>query len=100
MYTSGCPKAQKKCCHTRGFAPAVTSKKVVPKSRSNISSVRATVSTGKASTSRKETISVIHAKTGSFIMLMPGARMLTMVTMKLNAAAREETPNTCNPSIQ
>ena len=55
----------------------------------------ATVMTGKASTSRKDVMSVIHVKSGIRISDMPGARMLIMVTMKLKAAASDAMPSTC-----
>ena len=32
--------------------------------------------------------------------VMPGARMLMMVTMKLNPAMSDERPRICSPSIQ
>jgi len=51
-----------------------------------------TVIIGNANTTRNCTTRVIHTNTGSRIMVMPGARMLRMVTMKLKPAARDETP--------
>ena len=55
---------------------------------------------GKASTTRNCTTRLIQTNTGIRISVMPGARMFTMVTMKLNPAIREETPRICSPSIQ
>ena len=72
----------------------------MPKNRSNISSIRATVITGNASTSRNDVTSVIQVNRGIRISDMPGARMLTIVTMKLNAAASDAMPSTCRLMIQ
>ena len=36
MYTSGCPKTQKRCCQSIGSPPAAGTKKPVPKTRSTI----------------------------------------------------------------
>ena len=55
---------------------------------------------GKASTSRNWVTKLIHTKSGMRISVMPGARMLMMVTMKLNPASIDEMPRICRPSIQ
>ena len=62
--------------------------------------MRATPITGMASTSRIDVMSVIHVKTGSLNMVMPGARMLKMVTTKFRPAAIEATPSTLSPMAQ
>ena len=49
---------------------------------------------GKASTIRNCTVRVIHTNTGIRISVMPGARMLRMVTMKLTPAMIDEAPRT------
>ena len=56
--------------------------------------------TGKASASRNCTMNAIHVKIGMRMKCMPGARMLMMVVMKLNAAASDETPRICSPKTQ
>ena len=83
-----------------GSPPDAGMKKWVPKFRSMVSSMRPTVITGKASTSRMEVIRVIQMNTGIRIRLMPGARRLMIVTMKLKPAANDEIPSTCNPRPQ
>ena len=55
---------------------------------------------GKESTMRKDVMSVIHTKTGNRIIVMPGARMLMIVTMKFSEAAIDATPRSCRPMIQ
>ena len=67
-------------------------KKFVPNSRSKSSWMSATVRTGSERMSRNATTSVIQTKTGSRIIVMPGARMLMMVTAKFSAAISDETP--------
>ena len=57
--------------------------------------------TGKARTQQElRRRSVIQVNIGMRIRFMPGARMLMIVMMKLNAAASEATPRICRPSIQ
>ena len=56
--------------------------------------------TGNASTSRNCTTNAIHVNIGMRIRFIPGARMLMIVVMKLNAAASDDTPRIWRPSIQ
>ena len=100
MYTSGCPKSQKMCCQRSGSPPASAEKNGMPNSRQKSSCTRPTVRIGSAKTNRKDTTSVIHVNTGIRISVMPGARMLRMVMMKLNAAASEEIPSTSMPRLK
>ena len=65
-----------------------------------MSRISATVMTGKASSSRNWVMKLIQMNIGMRISFMPGARRLTIVTMKLNAAASEATPRIWRPSIQ
>ena len=46
---------------------------------------------------RNEVKSVIHVNTGRRIIVMPGARRLMIVTMKLSAAAIDATPSSWRP---
>jgi hypothetical protein len=62
--------------------------------------MRATVIAGKASTMRNCTTRDIQMNTGMRMRVMPGARMLTMVTMKLKPASMDAMPRICRPSIQ
>ena len=72
----------------------------MPKTRSNISCIKATVIAGKAKIISKDTIKVIQVKTGNRIIFMPGARILIIVTIKFREAEREATPKICRPMIQ
>ena len=97
MYTSGWPKIQKRCCHSSGSAPAATSKKLASNVRSNVSRINATVMTGSANTSRNCTTRIIQVNTGMRSRLMPGQRMLMMVTSRLMAPSSEAMPAICRP---
>ena len=100
MYTSGWPKIQKRCCQSTGWPPADGLKKLAPKARSNMSSMSATVMAGKARMISTEVTRVIQVKTGRRIMVMPLARMLMIVQMKLKEAASEAMPRIWMPMIQ
>ena len=65
-----------------------------------MSSTRAIVMAGNDKMIRNAVISVIHVKTGRRIIVMPGARRLMMVTMKLREPMTEETPRICRPMTQ
>ncbi len=60
----------------------------------------ATVIAGKASTSRNWVTKLIQTNTGIRMRVMPGARMLMIVTRKLKPASIDERPRICRPSIQ
>ena len=55
--------------------------------------------TGKASTNRIAVTMVIHVNSGIRIRPMPGARIFSIVTMKLKDAASDAMPSTCNEMI-
>jgi hypothetical protein len=72
----------------------------VPNCRSKKTSMRATVITGRANSSRNEMIVIIHVNTGMRMRRIPGARMLTTVTMKLIAPTSEPMPVMIRPIDQ
>ena len=92
MYTSGWPKNQNRCWYSTTLPPPDASKKVVPKLRSVSSMVIAPASTGSASSSRNAVTSIDHTNSGILCRVMPGARMLKMVVMKLIAPRIELAP--------
>ena len=61
--------------------------------------VIAPASTGTASSSRKAVIRIAQGKSGILNKVMPGARILKMVTMKLIAPRIEEIPAKCSEKI-
>src|SRR5882672_2099548 len=92
MYTSGWPKNQNKCWNSSGSPPPSGAKNVVPKLRSVSSMVMPPASTGSASSSRNTVTKIDHTNSGILCNVMPGARMLKMVVMKLMAPRIEEAP--------
>ena len=97
MYTSGWPKIQNRCCHSRGSAPISGLKKLDPKLRSNKSRNSATVMTGTANSSRNCTTRIIQVNTGILNSVMPGALMLSTVTIRFMAEISEAMPMICRP---
>src|SRR5207244_1038600 len=73
MYTSGCPKNQKMCCHRMALPPAVGSKKCPPKFRSMKAAASAAVNAGMDNNRSIEVVRKVHTKMGSRNMVMPGA---------------------------
>ena len=71
-------------------------KKVVPKLRSVSSMVIAPARTGSDSSSRNTVTSSAHTNSGILCIVMPGARMLKMVVMKLIAPRIDEAPARCS----
>ena len=71
----------------------------MPKLRSVSSIVIAPASTGIASSSRKAVTSIAHTNSGILCMVMPGARMLKIVVMKLIAPSSELAPARCRLKI-
>src|SRR5690606_38941332 len=55
--------------------------------------------TGSDSSSRKAVTSTDHANSGILWMVMPGARMLKMVVMKLTGPVIDEAPAMCSDRI-
>ena len=92
MYTSGWPKNQNRCWNSTGSPPPSAEKKVVPKLRSVSSMVIAPASTGSDSSSRNTVTRIDHTNSGILCRVMPGARMLKMVVMKLMAPRIDEAP--------
>ena len=100
MYTSGWPKIQNRFWYSSGSPPAAALKKFVWKFRSMKTWISAAVSGGIANSVRNATTSIIHTNTGIRIIVMPGARMLSAVTMKLTAVATEPMPSMIKPTAQ
>ena len=98
MYTSGCPKIQNRCCHSTGLAARGHVEEVRPEEAGRTAARPApTVITGKAKASRSCTTSAIHTNTGIRISVMPGARMLRIVTTKFTAETVDAMPGDQQP---
>ena len=74
-------------------------KKWVPTMRSSESMPSTAVSTGKAATISTLVHSAVQVKTGIFISVMPGARILTMVAIRLIPDSSVPTPAICSDQM-
>ncbi len=98
MYTSGWPKNQKRCCHSRA-PPFAASNTWAPNLRSASRANSAAARTGKASRTSTAVSSTFHTKIGMRNMVMPGARMQMIVVMKLTAPRMVPKPEKARPMI-
>ena len=99
MYTSGWPKNQNTFCHSRALPPREASKNTVPRCRSANSMMRPAVRTGAARTTNREVARTLQQNGGMRNIVMPGARILRIVTMKLIPPRIEAVPTMANPRI-
>lgn len=85
IYTSGCPKNQKRCWYRMGSPPPAGSKKDVLILRSVKSMVIAPARTGRARRRRIAVRRTDHTKRGVWSQESPEDRILMIVVMKLMA---------------
>src|SRR3990167_11005650 len=83
------------CWYITGSPPPAGLKKLVPKWRSVKVMVMAPASTGITAISKYAVINQVQENIGIFIKVMPGARMLSTVTMMLMEPMMELAPNKC-----
>src|SRR6202012_202689 len=99
MYTSGWPKNQNRCRNSIGSPPPSGLKKEGPKLRSVSSMVMAPARTGSDSSSSQAVSRIDQTNNGILCSVMPGARMLKIVVMKLIDDRIEEAPARCSARI-
>ena len=111
-YTSGCARNQNRCCHSNGLPPPLTStscppttkpvgkKKLVSSTRSINWRMPAASSGGNASSSRKAVMNWTQTKNGKRSQVIPGARMLMMVTRKFTAPSNDDVISSTMPINQ
>jgi len=99
MYTSGCPKNQKRCWYKIGSPPPAGSKNDVLKLRSVSSMVIAPARTGKESNNKIAVSKTDHTNRGITSIVIPSPFMLVMVVMKLADPKILETPARCREKI-
>ena len=92
MYTSGCPKNQKRCWYRTGSPPPPGSKKDVLRLRSVRSIVIPPARTGRDRRSSSTVNPTAHTKRGMRSRVIPSERMLMIVLIKLIAPRIEEAP--------
>jgi hypothetical protein len=100
MYTSGCPKNQKRCCQSSGSPPCSGMKKGQPNARSSSSRSVHRITGGKAKMTMPPTTSIAHAKIGIRKSDMPGARVRRIPTISSIAPAMAEISMKPIPSSQ
>ena len=81
------------------FPPWAGSKKLPPRLRSMNSRIRAAASTGMASSPSSDVTSVFHTKIGRRNIVMPGARILKIVVMKLIEPSSDAAAIRIRPTI-
>lgn len=99
MYTSGCPKNQKRCWNRIGSPPPAGSKKVVLIFRSVKSIVIAPASTGKDKSNKNVVTKTDQTNKGNRSKEIPGARILIIVVINFIEAKIEEAPARCREKI-
>ena len=99
MYTSGWPKNQKRCCQS--IAPPFAGSKIcVPKSRSDSSPRSAAASGGNARRTRIEVSNTFQEKIDIRNIVIPGARIVKIVVMKLTPPRIVPRPEIARPITQ
>lgn len=99
IYTSGCPKNQKRCWNKTGSPPPEGSKKEVLRFRSVNSIVIAAANTGKANSSIIAVISTDQTNKGILNIGMDLGFILIHVVIKLIAPRMDEAPARCREKI-
>lgn len=92
IYTSGCPKNQKRCWNKTGSPPPAGSKKAVLMFRSVRSIVIAPARTGRESKRRTVVITTAQTNRGTRSNRIPSDRMFATVVIKLIEPRIEDTP--------
>ena len=80
------------------FPPSATLKKFVPNIRSNIKRPNPTVNGGNANKISADVTNVVHVNIGMRMYVIPGARILIIVTRKLIPPINVPIPEICKPS--
>src|SRR4051794_26316967 len=80
--------------------PAPGLKKCVPRVRSKSTKNCEPAMKGVAITTRSEVVKLAHTSRGMRQNVMPGARMVMIVTRKLSAVAIDEAPANCTPRVK
>jgi hypothetical protein len=99
MYTSGCPKNQKRCWYNIGSPPPAASKNDVLKFLSVKTIVIAPAKTGNDSNNNTAVITTAQPNKVNLCNLIPGVLILIIVVIKLIAPSNELTPAKCKAKI-
>jgi hypothetical protein len=99
MYTSGCPKNQKRCWNKIGSPPPAVSKNDVLKFLSVNTIVIPPANTGNDNNNNTAVITTAHPNKANLWSLIPGVLILTIVVIKLIAPNKLLTPERCKAKI-
>jgi hypothetical protein len=99
MYTSGCPKNQKRCWYRIGSPPAAVSKNEVLKFLSVKTIVIAPAKTGKDNSSKTAVTTTAQPNKASLCNLIPGLLILSIVVIKFIAPKRLLIPDKWRANI-
>src|ERR1700712_1650920 len=99
MYTSGCPKNQKRCWYKIGSPPPATSKNEVLKFLSVNTIVIPPANTGKDNNSKTAVTITAQPNNANLCNLIPGLLIFKIVVIKFIAPNRLLTPDKCKPKI-
>src|SRR2546423_15288292 len=80
--------------------PCEGSKKCVPRARSNSTKNCDPAMNGGAITTSREVVKFAHTSSGMRQKVMPGARMVMIVTRKFSAVAIDEAPANCTAMLK
>jgi hypothetical protein len=99
IYTSGCPKNQKRCWYSIGSPPPATSKKEVLKFLSVNTIVIPPAKTGSDNNSSTAVTITAQPNKANLCNLIPGLLIFSIVVIKFMAPNKLLTPDKCNPKI-
>src|SRR3954464_15019776 len=88
------------CWYISTSPPCDGSKKCVPSARSNSTMNCDPAMNGVAMTTSSEVVKFAQASSGMRQNVMPGARMVMMVTRKLSAVAIDDAPANCTATLK
>src|SRR5919197_6285300 len=88
------------CWYPSAYPPSTGSKKFVCITRSNIAKNCEPAMNGVAITTRREVVKFAHTSSGSRQKVIPGARMVMIVTRKLSAVMIEDAPAHWTPMLK
>src|SRR6187402_1734440 len=99
MYTSGCPKNQKRCWYKIGSPPPAASKNEVLKFLSVSTIVIAPANTGKDNNNNTAVTITAHPNKANLCNLIPGLLILSIVVIKFTAPNKLLIPDKCKANM-
>jgi hypothetical protein len=99
MYTSGCPKNQKRCWYKIGSPPPATSKNDVLKFLSVNTIVIPPANTGKENNNKTAVTTTAHPNKANLCNLIPGLLIFSTVVIKFNAPNKLLIPDKCKAKM-